>query len=131
MESLALLGLLLMFNPNAEPMRQQDIALEATYMAFHIADWGQTRDLSTRHCDSPPYNNIQNCLGGFFEGNPIIGAKPTTEEVDRYMLSTAILHAGIVKSLPSKYREKFQMLTIGIEAGFVHYNAKMGLKVNF
>jgi hypothetical protein len=100
-------------------------------MAFHIADWGQTRDISMRHCDSPQYRGAYKCYGGYSDINPFIGDKPSMDEVDRYMLSTAILHAGITKSLPRKYREKFQLVTIGIEAGFVHHNAKLGLKVRF
>ena len=117
MEALALIVMLLFFNPNAEPMSRQDIALEATYMAFHVADWGQTRDITM----SPNYG----------EGNHILGRDPSIERINRYFLSTAILHAGIVKSLSKEYRTIFQTITISIEAGFVRHNASVGMKVNF
>jgi hypothetical protein len=113
----ALLGLLLLFNPNAEPMSKQDMYLEGAYMALHVADWGQTRDIAMR----PQY----------WEVNPIIGRQPTVKQVDEYMITSAILHAGVVKSLPKKYRTHAQMITIGIKAGFVRHNARIGLKVNF
>jgi hypothetical protein len=113
----ALLGLLLLFNPNAEPMSKQDMYLEGAYMALHVADWGQTRDGAIR----PEY----------YEKNPIMGRNPSINEVDKYMLSTAILHAGITKSLPRKYRDKFQLVTIGVEIGVVKRNASLGVKVRF
>jgi hypothetical protein len=131
MDPITVLALLLLLNPNADKMSKKDLALEAAYMGFHAIDWGQTRDIALNHCDSPDFNNMSDCEGGRSENNPFIGSKPTTEEVDKYMLSTALLHAGITRSLPKKYRKKFQMLTIGMEAGFVHHNAKIGLKVRW
>ena len=98
----------------------QDSLWEAAYLATHVADWGQTRDISAQ-CKS----------GGYYEVNPVIGRCPSMSRVNLYFLSTALLHAGVSTLLPKKYRRFFQTSTMVMEIGYITNNYNIGLKVNF
>jgi len=97
-----------------------DTAAESLYLAAHITDWGQTRDIA------------QQCEQGLYtETNPIIGKCPSLGRVNSYFFATALLHAGIATLLPKKYRRMFQAGTLGMQIGYISNNAKIGLKVSF
>ena len=115
---MAIAGILLLFNPDAEPLTEKQKIMQGTYLTVHAIDWGQTRH-AAEHPDE------------FNEDNFILGRRPSMGEVNRYMAASAILHTGITKSLPSKYRKTWQMFTIGFEVGVVHQNAQIGVKVDF
>lgn len=115
---MAIAGMLLLFNPNADPMTKDQKVMQGTYLGVHAIDWGQTRYIA-KHPEEHS------------ELNPILGRHPSTDEVDAYFLSTALLHAGISKSLPSKYRKYWQIFTIGVEVGVVERNMRLGVKVDF
>lgn len=115
---MAIAGVLLLFNPNADPMTKEQKVTQGAYLSVHAIDWGQTRYIAKNP-------------GGHSELNPILGEHPSVGEVDRYMAATALLHTGITKSLPSKYRKYWQIFTIGVEAGTVTRNIQMGVKVDF
>ena len=115
---MAIAGILLLFNPDADPMTKEQKVMQGTYLGFHIIDWRQTR-YAAEHPDE------------YGETNILMGRHPSTEEVDAYMAASALLHTGITKSLPTKYRKAWQMFTIGFEIGVVHQNAQIGVKVDF
>ncbi len=102
----------------ADPWSKQDIALEATYFAFHLLDWGQTRDIAIRD-------------GRYHELNPILGKHPSLDQVNLYFLGTGLLHPVITNFLPKKYRSWFQGVTIGISGACVIRNFNIGLRINF
>ena len=102
-----------------------DTAWQASYMALHIADWGQTRNIVRRAdtgCDGDP-----TCI----ERNPFLGRNPSLKRVDTYFAVTALAHTAISYVLPSDWRRGWQMITIGMEAGVVGYNYSIGLKMDF
>ena len=99
---------------------KQDSAFEMAYLATHVADWGQTLDISSQ-CAS----------GAYSETNVVMGSCPSAQKVNAYFLGTALLHAGVAHMLPKKYRRAFQTSTIAMEIGFITNNAKIGLNVKF
>lgn len=115
---MAIMGILLIFNPNADPMTQEQKVMQGAYLAVHAIDWGQTRYVASNPDE-------------FYETNIILGSHPSVGEVNRYMGSTMLLHAGITKSLPSKYRKYWQVFTLGVEIGVVGRNMRFGVKVDF
>ena len=98
--------------------RPADTNREATYLVLHALDWGTTLDI----VDHPDTHH---------EHNPVIGSHPTRGEVNRYMAITALAHVAIARILPTRWREGFQYITIGMEVLCVGNNLNLGLKVNF
>ncbi len=115
-----LLSSISLLSPKAIAWDWDDTAMESLYMAAHIADWGQTRDIA-QQCGE----------GSYAETNPIIGRCPSIGRVNSYFFATALLHAGVAKMLPKKYRRIFQAGTLGMQIGYISNNASIGLKVNF
>ena len=111
---------LLTATSSANAWTANDTAWETAYFATHLADWGQTLDISTQ-CAS----------GAFSETNKVLGSCPTQQKVNAYFLATALLHYGAAQMLPSTYRRMFQAGTIAMEIGFISNNAKIGLNVKF
>lgn len=96
---------------------QRDTALQLSYTALHIADWGQTLDIENHP--------------GHFETNPILGSHPTRGEINTYFASTLALHWLIARVLPQKWRNQFQLGTIALEFDVVTDNRSAGIRVNF
>jgi len=99
---------------------EKDTIWQAAYLASHIADWGQTRDIASQ-CEH----------GEYYETNPIIGRCPDKKWVNTYFFTTALLHTGIAHMMPSKYRRMFQAGTLGMELSYITNNARIGLSVEF
>ena len=121
-------------NANANDWTKADTAWQLTYVAFHVADWGQT--LHIRECDrgeSAVYNGQTYYKDGcnHEEGNPILGSYPSRGEVNTYFATTLILHTAIAYYLPPKYRRVWQIAWIGIEANMVSHNINAGVKFSF
>lgn len=95
-----------------------DTAWQASYLALHVADWGQTR-----HIAKNP--------GEYYEVNPLLGDHPSVRRVDTYMAVSAITHTAIAYCLSPDWRRRFQQVTVGIKAGVVGYNYSIGLKMDF
>lgn len=93
----------------ADPWTGGDLKREAIYLTFHALDWGQTRYVA----DHPESQG---------EANPFLDHHPTRESVDRYFLTTAVLHIAAAHILPAEIRRAFQYVTIGVEAGVVVRN---------
>lgn len=96
--------------------READTARELVYMTTHIIDWRQSLYIADH-----PYTHT--------EGNLILGPHPSDSEVNRYFAATALMHLGISYMLPHKWREAWQYITIGIEAGVNVHNYKAGVKI--
>lgn len=109
----------------ADPWSKSDIAREVAYLALHTADWGQTRNI-VRRADT-------GCAGDptCIERNPFLGRNPSIRRVDTYFAVTALAHVVISHALPKDWRQGWQYVTIGMEAGVVGYNYSIGLKVDF
>lgn len=92
---------------------------EATYIALHVIDWGQTRYI-VEHPEK------------YKEASPVIGNNPTLGKVDSYFIKSGIIHIGIGYILPQGYwRDLYQNISIGVKAGVVGYNYSLGVKVSF
>lgn len=115
---MAIAGLLMLMNPKAEPLTKKQKQAQAAYLFIHGLDWAQTRTIAKSD-------------GEFIERNPILGRHPNTSQVDKYFLSTALLHAGITKTLPKKYRRFWLGASVAIEGGVVNHNIRMGVKFDF
>jgi hypothetical protein len=94
-----------------------DTALQLSYTALHIADWGQTLDIA----------NHPNTI----ETNPILGNNPTRGEINAYFASTLALHWLIARVLPQKWRSQFQLGTIALEFDVISENHSAGIRLNF
>ena len=95
---------------------QSDTVREAVYLAFHCADWSQTLDISE--------HNV-------VEKNIYLGRYPVRGDINKYFIATGLLHAGVSYVLPPEYRKAFQFVTIGIEAGTVARNYRIGIGLSF
>jgi hypothetical protein len=95
----------------------RDTALQLSYTALHIADWGQTLDIEN-HPDQA-------------ESNPILGRHPTRGEINTYFATTLALHWLVARVLPQKWRNTFQLGTIALEFDVVSDNRSAGIRVNF
>ena len=115
---MAITGILLMFNPSADPMTKEDQALQGTYLAFHGVDWRQTRHIA-KHPNR------------YYEINPLMGKHPSTDEVDAYMAASALLHTGITMSLPSEYRKYWFGSSFAVKLYLIDMNVKVGLGIGF
>lgn len=113
-------GSLLGVSTSSWAWTNKDSLWQSAYLVLHAADWGQTRDIAAQ-CKR----------GEYFETNPLIGKCPSVHWVNTYFLGTALLHTGIARVLPQKYRRAFQAGTIGMQMGFVTNNSRIGLTVKF
>lgn len=94
---------------------------EAAYLGLHLADWAQTRNLTRKFNDG----------GTWHETNPILGKAPHQDKVDAYFALTGLAHYLLSKNLPEKWRDPFQNVTIGMEAGAIGNNINLGIKTKF
>lgn len=114
----ALVALLAAPAHGADPWSARDVALQATYTALHVMDWGQTRYIAThpeRH----------------FERNPLLGRHPHKDKVDLYFAGTLVAHTVVTHLLPKEWRPWWQGVTIALEGSCVGWNIAGGVKVRF
>ena len=103
-----------------DPWSKQDAVLEATYLAVHLLDWGQTRDIVAREKE------------GYYEAaNPVLGKHPSMAAVNAWFIGSSLAHIGITHVLPKQARPWFQGVTLGIATGCVIRNYSIGLNVRF
>lgn len=95
-----------------------DTALEATYLALHAVDWGQTLYISSHPLEH-------------WENNRILGDTPSRGEVNRYFFITGMAHVGISYLLPQPYRRYWQYAWIGAEVTSTYKNYVAGVKFDF
>jgi len=89
----------------------------ALFVATSV-DWLQTR-------------NIANSPEKWHETNPLIGKHPSTAKVDGYFLSSVLLGALVLDSLPSEYRTIALQAGVVLELGVVANNARLGIGMKF
>jgi hypothetical protein len=92
--------------------------LELSWLALDIVDWGQTLHIAKNPDE-------------FHETNPLLGDHPSVSEVNRHFIIGAVIHAGFSYVLPRKYREVFQIFSIGWTGNTVKRNYNIGLRMNF
>jgi len=114
------LALLLFFplSVMADDWTREDTARELTYLALHVVDWGQTR-------------NISKNPDRFYEINPILGEHPSIKRVDSYMTFSILVHVGVAYILPREWRTAFQYASLGEKVGFVIHNNRIGIRIDF
>jgi hypothetical protein len=95
-----------------------DTYREATFLAIDAIDWAQTRNIAR---DPQHYH----------EQSPIFGMHPNTGEVNRYFALNALANIGVAYILPRGWREGFQYVSIGIEAGWVIHNYRLGISAKW
>lgn len=103
---------------SADKWSNGDIAREAVYLVLHTVDWKQTRYV-VAHPDE------------YHETNPILGKYPSKKRVDAHFATTALMHVAAVNFMPEKWRPVFQYLSIGVEAGYVGNNYRIGIRTEF
>lgn len=94
---------------------------EAAYLALHVADWGQTRNIA-KHPEQ------------WHEINKFLGSHPSTNDVDRYFALTGLGHVALSKLLEDSPQLNgwFKAMTIGMEAGIVGRNKlRFGINSTF
>ncbi len=102
----------------ADPWTGADTVRELAFDGAATLDWAQTRWIVSHEPQ-------------FHEVNPILGRRPPIGTVDLYFLSSLALHAAVSRALPETWRQPWQYATLGIEAGFVGYNAELGIHFRF
>lgn len=103
---------------NAGDWTTGDTARETTWQVLNVVDWRQTRYIAGNPAD---YN----------ECNPLLGAHPSTGDVDVYFAAIAVTHGVISYLLPPRYRAWWQNGTIGIAAACVGNNINIGIGVRW
>ena len=115
-----------------DPWTWTDTAVEAAYLSLHVVDWGQTNDIAAPAA-------WHQCPGGgawrpaktYHERTPVLGRNPSRDRIAAYFIGTGLLHIGLARVLPGRWRTAFQVGTVGLE-GFVTYrNARLGFVVRF
>jgi hypothetical protein len=117
--------------------------LEFVFDAALMADIMTTADIKNhpQQC-SPAMANINGtgqqsvCSGGLVETNPILGAHPSDAKIAAYGLTMAGLHAAITyemvsNDVPRAIINAWELVSIGVEAGYVARNYRLGLRVRF
>lgn len=98
---------------------EEDKKRQVAYMALHLADWAQTK-------------NIARNPEKFYEKvNPLLGKNPHPDKVDALFALSGLAQLAIADKLPPKWRAAFQEAGIGLEAGMVGNNARLGIKAKF
>lgn len=97
-------------------------ALEFVFDAALTADMLTTAQIKNQHY--------------YVETNPILGQHPSDGKIAAYGAGCALLHAAITYELVSQDVPKpiiyaWELLSIGVETGYVVHNYKLGLKVRF
>lgn len=112
--------LLLSSSAVADEWRETDTYREVTFQILNIIDWGQTRYVA-KHPEQ--YQESESAW--------LIGQHPSTTDVDRLMVMSAILHPIISNYLPQDWRTAFQYVTIGDKLNATIGNASIGIKIEF
>jgi hypothetical protein len=73
---------------------------------------------------------------GLYETNPILGLHPSDAKIAAYGLTMAGLHAAITyemvsNDVPRGIITAWELVSIGVEAGYVVHNYRLGLRIKF
>jgi hypothetical protein len=100
-----------------QPWSTQDKVLEGAFVAATAMDWSQTLDIEN-------HPNL-------YERNRIMGQHPKRSTVNQYFATSILLHALVADQLHGKWRTAWQSVWIGLEAGTVERNYRLGIRLNF
>lgn len=120
MKILFIIIALFSFTAQADEWRTGDTYREGTFQILNIIDWRQSIYMA-KHPDKFKES----------EAAWLIGQYPSTTDVDRLILISAILHPIIAYNLPYGWREVFQYITIAGKLNATTNNAYIGLKLEF
>lgn len=72
----------------------------------------------------------------YVETNPILGQRPSASKIAAYGAGMALLHAAITyemvsQGVPRAIINVWEIIGIGVEAGYVAHNYKVGCKIKF
>ena len=113
---LVLLALVAWSPALADDWTASDTAAEVAFVAVLALDMAQTAT------DIGP---------GCRETNPILGQCPTRSEVLAYGVASAAMHLAVARALPRPYRRIWQVVWVGVEAGYVTHNHMLGVRIRF
>jgi len=102
----------------AERWTASNTAMEVGYNVAAFIDMRTTMDIR-EHSDIEEVGPI---------ASAVLGRNPEPLPTAAYFLTTSALHYGVSRSLPPGWREGWQMVTIGVEAGYALNNVRLGLK---
>lgn len=94
-----------------------DTAWQVAFTALAVVDWGQTHTIAR-----DPHR---------WERNPLLGKHPGPTEVNAHFAASIFGHMAVARALPRRYRRAWQVLWIGVEAGFVWHNRRDGVGLSF
>lgn len=97
-----------------------DTTRELVFAGITAIDWAQTLSTVIKHPERYPS-----------ETNRLLGEHPSRADVNVWFGLGIVMHALIAEALPSKYRAPFQYVSIGLEAGQVIRNYRIGVRIEF
>lgn len=117
----------------ADDWTKMDTALQTAFVAATVADWAQTRQISSQPEFSRPADRTIRSYTQtrYREMNPILGEHPSTRAVNTYFVTYIITHTTISYLLPKPYRTIWQSVFVGVEIAYVRSNYNIGLKIKF
>ncbi len=125
MIKLLILCLVLLCSPSqaADKWDRVDYTLLATSTALKFIDWRQTLYV-TNH----PRTETEN---GYHEANPILGQRPSNDQVHLYFLGTLAAEIAIAHFLPSSLRKPWLLMWIGISGWSINHNESVGIGIRW
>lgn len=114
MKAATLLAVLALVTVACAPTWQRvDRGTLVASMSLLACDWGQTRSAAT-----------EGWGGGQWEGNLIMGERPSSSIVDAYFASTVVINAALWALLPRGWRSVVPGAVIGVQSYTVATNAR-------
>jgi len=101
-----------------QPLSRRDVALEVSWLAIHLVDYGQTRTVA-RNPDR------------YYECNPCYGEHPSADRIDVLFPLGAALHPVVTWLLPPRWRPYWQGASIASSGGCVVNNQQNGIRPDF
>ena len=96
-----------------------------------VADWGQTRDVATRHYIGRGGIELSHVYREEGPAKIFLGSHPHRDRVDAYFIGSLVVNNGIMIALPKKYRPYYAGAVTAVETHFVISNNQIGIKVDF
>jgi hypothetical protein len=127
MKLLATLVMTISLNTNALGMCNQwtptDTALATTVLVPTAIDWSQTRQIAKGFTNPRTGNRV-------IESNSLLGAYPSTKDVDKHFMTGVLLTGAVACLLPPEYRRPLLIGAGVVELGFIINNRKLGLSLS-
>ena len=121
----------------------EDTKREVIFVSLWATDWRQTRYIA-KHPERYAEGNhaigvdstfdLSTCREGSSPNDTIcdrVANPKSLKRVDQYFLATGLIQLGVAMTLPKHWRNRFQYLTIGMEASVVAHNYSVGVRLDF